>query len=129
MAATAVTALGAMKEAMLGWTWPPAVNLARRAVLSIFSGLEAGSLLIIDEAGGGVQHAFGQSSFAEDGHKPDAESVYDVPNVEIVVKRDSFWLRLILLADIGFAEGYMLGDFECDDLTSFFRVCTCPKYV
>ncbi|CZR57390.1 related to cyclopropane synthase [Phialocephala subalpina] len=121
MAAAAITALGALKETLLAWTWPPAVNLARKAVLGIFSGLEAGSLLIIDEASG-VKHAVGQSSFDEDGNKANAKSVYTVPNVEIVVKRDSFWLRLFLFADIGFAEGYMLGDFECNDLTSFFRL-------
>ena len=46
-----------------------------------------------------------------------------VPRVEIVVKNESFWMRLLLFADMGFAEAYMLGDFECQDLTSFFQVC------
>ncbi|KAJ6440213.1 L-aminoadipate-semialdehyde dehydrogenase [Purpureocillium lavendulum] len=32
------------------------------------------------------------------------------------------WLRLFLFADIGFAEAYMLGDVECNDLTAFFRM-------
>jgi cyclopropane-fatty-acyl-phospholipid synthase len=29
---------------------------------------------------------------------------------------------LFLFADMGFAESYMLGEFECSDLTSFFEV-------
>jgi cyclopropane-fatty-acyl-phospholipid synthase len=125
MVAAAVTTLGAVKETFLAWTWPPAVSLARRAVLSIFSGLGTGRLLIIDDTSG-TKHAFGQRSFDEDGGKADAKSVYTAPDAEIVVKRDSFWLRLVLFADIGFAEGYMLGDFECNDLTTFFRVRTHP---
>ena len=45
-----------------------------------------------------------------------------MPRVEIVVKNEAFWVRLFLFADMGFAEAYMLGDFECEDLTSFFQV-------
>lgn len=121
----AVTALGSLKETLLSWAWPPAVNLARRAVLSIFSNVETGSLLIKDEASG-TKHFFGQSFLCEDGSGAEVKSAYAVPSVEILIKRETFWLRLFLFADIGFAESYMLGDFECNDLTSFFRVCTCP---
>jgi hypothetical protein len=125
MAAATVTTLGALKETLLGWTPPRAVDLARSVVLRIFSGLETGSLIIIDKAG--EKHIFGQSYFDEDVEKTHVNSIDTAPKVEIVVKRSSFWLRLFLFADIGFAEGYMLGDFECSDLTSFFRVCTCPS--
>jgi hypothetical protein len=89
MAAAAFAALSVLKETMLGWTWPPEVNMGRRAILGIFSGLEAGSLLIIDEVSG-MKHTFGQSSFDEDGNKAGVKSVYAVPNVDIVVKRNSF---------------------------------------
>ena len=44
--------------------------------------------------------------------------------VELVVKKEAFWVRLFLFADMGFAESYMLGDFECSDLTGFFEVST-----
>jgi cyclopropane-fatty-acyl-phospholipid synthase len=43
--------------------------------------------------------------------------------VELVVKKEAFWVRLFLFADMGFAEAYMLGEVECEDLTSFFQVC------
>lgn len=42
--------------------------------------------------------------------------------VEVVVRKESFWVRLFLFGDMGFAESYMLGEFECEDLTGFFQV-------
>lgn len=125
MAAAIETPTGELKETLLGWAWTPLIKLARSTVLGIFSRLDSGSLLIIDQVSG-AKHKFGQICIAEDGNKANAKRIYTVPSAEIVVKRHSFWLRLLLFADIGFAEGYMLGDFECNDLTSFFRVCTFP---
>lgn len=45
-----------------------------------------------------------------------------VPRVSLVVKKSSFWMRLVLFADMGFAEAFMLGEVECSDLTAFFEV-------
>ena len=42
---------------------------------------------------------------------------------EIRVIRDTFWLRLVVLADLGFAEAYMAGDCEVSDLVKVFKVC------
>ncbi|KAJ7095728.1 CFS1-like protein [Mycena belliarum] len=41
---------------------------------------------------------------------------------ELRVANDAFWLRLCLMGDLGFAEGYMYGDCECDDLVSLFNI-------
>jgi len=41
---------------------------------------------------------------------------------EIRVINDSFWVRLCAMSDLGFAEAYMYGDVECDDLISLFEV-------
>ncbi|KAH7360355.1 Mycolic acid cyclopropane synthetase-domain-containing protein [Rhexocercosporidium sp. MPI-PUGE-AT-0058] len=119
MVAAVLTTLDALKKRFVDCSWPPAVNLARNAVLRTFSGLEVGSLLIIDEPNG-MKHIFGRG-FAED-RETEAKKINNAPSAEIVVKRDTFWLRLFLYADVGFAEGYMLDDFECNDLTSFFRL-------
>jgi cyclopropane-fatty-acyl-phospholipid synthase len=119
MVAAVLTTLDALKKRFVDCSWPPAVNLARNAVLRTFSGLEVGSLLIIDEPNG-MKHIFGRG-FAED-RETEAKKINNAPSAEIVVKRDTFWLRLFLYADVGFAEGYMLDDFECNDLTSFLRV-------
>lgn len=45
-----------------------------------------------------------------------------VEKVDLVVKKEAFWVRLFLFADMGFAEAYMLGEVECADLTGFFSV-------
>ncbi|KAJ6621848.1 CFS1-like protein [Mycena sp. CBHHK59/15] len=41
---------------------------------------------------------------------------------ELRVANDAFWLRLCLMSDLGFAEAYMYGDVECDDLVSLFNI-------
>ena len=118
----AMARLDAVKGAVSGWTWPPVVAFSRKAVLAIFSRVEAGTLVVVDEPGD-EKHRFGERETKADVNSGEANKRADsVPRVEIVVKRDAFWPRLCLFADIGFAEAYMLGDFECPDLTSFFRV-------
>ncbi|EIN13054.1 CFS1-like protein [Punctularia strigosozonata HHB-11173 SS5] len=51
-----------------------------------------------------------------------AEKDNDMPNLkaELRVVNDVFWLRLCTMSDLGFAEAYMYGDVECDDLVSLF---------
>lgn len=41
---------------------------------------------------------------------------------DIRVINDTFWFRLVVLADIGFAEAYMAGDCEVSDLVQVFKV-------
>lgn len=41
---------------------------------------------------------------------------------ELRVVNDVFWVRLCAMGDLGFAEAYMYGDVECDDLVSIFQV-------
>ena len=42
---------------------------------------------------------------------------------EIFVVNDAFWTRLCAMGDLGFAEAYMYGEVECNDLVSLFEVC------
>jgi cyclopropane-fatty-acyl-phospholipid synthase len=42
--------------------------------------------------------------------------------VHLYLKSGNFFKRLALFGDIGFAESYMDGDFECDDLTSLLSI-------
>ena len=108
-----------------GWTWAPALAVAKPAVLALLSRVETGTLLLVDEPGE-TRHVFGQKLSRESGDVGTSSGLprraTSVPRVEIVVKSDAFWMRLFLFADMGFAEAYMLGDFQCEDLTSFFRV-------
>ncbi|KAH9223905.1 Mycolic acid cyclopropane synthetase-domain-containing protein [Leptodontidium sp. 2 PMI_412] len=98
MVAVVVSGLETLKETFLDWSWPPAVSITRNAVLRTFSALEVGSILIIDQPSG-IEHAFGKSSSKD--KEADVRNSNTIPNVEIVVKRDSFWLRLFLYADMG----------------------------
>lgn len=114
-----------VRKTICGWAWTPAVSVAKSVVLSAFACVESGTLLLVDEPGE-TRHVFGQKLFGGVGHDAAETSCLrragTIPRVEIVVKRDSFWLRLLLFADIGFSEAYMLGDFQCEDLTSFFQL-------
>jgi cyclopropane-fatty-acyl-phospholipid synthase len=57
---------------------------------------------------------------------PDAQD--DAEGAEIRVIRDTFWLRLVTLGDLGFAEAYMSGDCEVSDLVQVFKVCHSRLY-
>lgn len=116
----------AARAAIGGITWAPALAVAKPALLSILSRIEAGTLLLVDEPAG-TRHVFGQK-LDGNGNFSNAQAsatrcATTVPRVELIVKNDAFWMRLFLFSDMGFAEAYMLGDFECEDLTSFFQAC------
>lgn len=108
-----------------GLTWEPALAVVKPAIDSVFSKIEIGTLLLVDKPAGTRQY-YGQklkSKTAELTNGDYAERRADsIPRVEIVVNNDAFWMRLFLFADMGFAESYMLGEFECADLTAFFKV-------
>lgn len=56
---------------------------------------------------------------------PSGEDEFDArPEVkaEIRVLKDTFWVRLCAMGGLGFAESYMYGEVECDDLISLFQV-------
>ena len=92
---------------------------------SVFGQIDKGTLLLVDEPAG-TRQIFGQKLGAKNHDLTTGIDVPrradTVPRVELVVKREAFWMRLFLFADMGFAEAYMLGDFECRDLATFFQV-------
>ncbi|KAK7431384.1 hypothetical protein QQZ08_002155 [Neonectria magnoliae] len=106
-------------------TWGPALAIAKPAILSALSRIETGTLLIVDEPAE-TRYIYGQKLSGKLGNTSESSGLprraSTIPRVEVVVKNDAFWMRLFLFADMGFAEAYMLGDFECKDLTSFFQL-------
>ncbi|KAI1443680.1 cyclopropane-fatty-acyl-phospholipid synthase [Annulohypoxylon stygium] len=108
-----------------GLTWGPALAIAKPAVLSVFSKITIGTLLLVDEPAG-TRLVYGQRLASKSPESTNGD--YSVrradviPRVEVRVKDDAFWMRLLLFADMGFAESYMLGEFECADLTAFFQL-------
>jgi cyclopropane-fatty-acyl-phospholipid synthase len=114
-----------LRGAIGGVSWGPALTVSKAAVTSMLSRIEIGQLTITDQTTG-LATSYGQKIAKE--HSKLSNGVNGtkkfaaVKRVELVVKREAFWIRLFLFADMGFAESYMLGDFECSDLTSFFEV-------
>ncbi|KZF23255.1 cyclopropane-fatty-acyl-phospholipid synthase [Xylona heveae TC161] len=86
--------------------WEPFLQFSRRAVISLFSRIRRGNLELIDR----------------DGSITKLGSSGDTPSVRLAVKDEIFWVRLLLYADMGFAESYMLNEFDCSDLVAFFRL-------
>ncbi|KAL7927347.1 Mycolic acid cyclopropane synthetase domain-containing protein [Trichoderma austrokoningii] len=106
-------------------TWNPTLKIAKSSILSIFSQIQLGSLLLVDESDQ-TNYVFGQKAIEAPGNTVQcAQSrnrINKAPRAKVVVRNAEFWMRLFLFADMGFAEAYMLKDFECQDLTSFFQL-------
>lgn len=69
------------------FTWDPFVRLSRAAVLNLLGRVETGHILIIDT--NGLETVCGE-------RWPRA----DVPQCELKVLKDAFWVRLLLFADM-----------------------------
>jgi cyclopropane-fatty-acyl-phospholipid synthase len=106
-------------------TWGPTLSVAKSFILSVLSRIEIGTLLLVDEPGQ-TTHVFGQKSAREletvAANAQPRRRGDNIPQATVVIKKGEFWMRLFLFADMGFAEAYMLKDFECQDLASFFQV-------
>lgn len=109
-----------------GFTWGPSVSAAKWAVHSLFSNIQVGTLVLVDEVDG-TNHVFGEKlGSSKLPGRVVVNGAISVPRVELVVKKSAFWMRLILFADMGFSEAYMLGEVDCTDLTAFFQVLLPP---
>lgn len=119
----------AVRGAVGGLTWKPALSVARPALLSVLSRIEVGTLVLLDNATG-ERYVFGQGLRPKASDHPEGYSsprdTYKSPTVQITIQSDAFWMRTFLFADMGFAEAYMLGEVECADLTAFFQVSFRP---
>ncbi|GAB7343201.1 hypothetical protein MBLNU457_1268t1 [Dothideomycetes sp. NU457] len=110
--------LWALANYSASYAYPPLVTVSRSAIGSLFQQIKVGQLKLIDADG--TTTICGQQKL-----RPDAtaeRSVYSIPVVELKVNKELFWVRLLLFADMGFSESYMLGEVSCSDLTAFFRL-------
>lgn len=81
--------------------------------------------MLVDEVDG-TNHVYGEKlGSSKMPGRIVVNGAISVPRVELVVKKSAFWMRLILFADMGFSEAYMLGEVDCTDLTAFFQVYCC----
>ena len=99
-------------------SFPPAISAARMAIVSMMShSITFGQIRILT-ADQGV-YVFPNAD------KRKELGLGDVPTTDIAdirVIRDTFWFRLVVLAELGFAEAYMAGDCEVSDLVQVFKV-------
>lgn len=89
--------------------WGPLVTLSRSAVMAVLLRMRQGRLDIVDVDG--KETLCGR-----------AENQAGAPQTTLRVHKDAFWVRMMLFADMGFAESYMLGEVSCPDLTAFFEL-------
>ncbi|OCL14657.1 cyclopropane-fatty-acyl-phospholipid synthase [Glonium stellatum] len=86
---------------------------AQAKVLQLLKNLERGRLnILIDLEFDNKPHLL---SFGEEGHNLEYEAI-------ITVKRSTFWTRVFWHMDRGFAEAFMLGEADCDDLVKLFII-------
>ncbi|KAI9821691.1 MAG: hypothetical protein M1827_002272 [Pycnora praestabilis] len=92
-------------------TWGPLVQLSRKAVLTLFKRIENGQLIIKDADG----------TFTYCGAAKMKEGRI---RTQLNVLKETFWVRMFLFADMGFAESYMLGEVSSPDhdLANFFKL-------
>lgn len=107
-------------EAAFRTGWAPATRLCESAVVALMQRIAQGRLRVL--------------TFSNIYNFPASSALipYEADSVkhkaELRVINDSFWIRLAAMGDLGFAEAYMYGDVECDDLVSLFHVST-PLYM
>ncbi|KAG7286949.1 hypothetical protein NEMBOFW57_006449 [Staphylotrichum longicolle] len=114
--------------------WDHSVAIARPAILSLFSGIEIGTLIIIDEPAGERlifgnpldtgTHPNGTTDKTPNGtaHLSNKRNTHKPPHATLTITSPAFYPRLLLLADMGFAASYLLHEAACPDLTAFFRL-------
>ncbi|KAK7691989.1 hypothetical protein QCA50_005394 [Cerrena zonata] len=91
--------------------WMEAVSrLAEAAVVNVFSNITVGQLVIVTPE---KRYAF-PADYS-------GANLSD-ENAEIRVIKSTFWVRLALMSDLGFAEAFMFGEADCDNLPSLFRL-------
>ena len=85
-------------------------SVARRAVLARLRGLSRGTLVI--EEAGRILH-FGHGA----------------PELHVQVRRPAFWPQLAFGGSVGAGESFMVGDWNCDDLTGLIRLLLANRAV
>lgn len=117
-----------LRGALGSMSWSPAVSISKATVTSLFARIENGTLVVIDNAAGKTeiygQKIVNETSKMTNGVNGKSRKSLGAGKVKLIVRKDSFWVRLFLFADMGFAEAFMLGEVDCLDLTGFFQVCT-----
>ncbi|KAI0766357.1 cyclopropane-fatty-acyl-phospholipid synthase [Trametes elegans] len=88
----------------------PLCVFAEKAATSLLQNISSGTLTIHTP---NHTYCFGRE-YADHDHALKA------PKAELTVRNPTFWLRLCAMGDLGFAEAYMYGEIDCEDLAKVF---------
>ncbi|KNE57078.1 hypothetical protein AMAG_02832 [Allomyces macrogynus ATCC 38327] len=99
----------------------PLPSIGRNVFLSLLQKLRHGQISIVEPDG--TAHRFG----GELPPSPETATVYEDLAATLTVKSDSFWTRLVLGGDMGFAEAYMAGDVDVDNMMAFLMLMVLNK--
>ncbi|KAG8768500.1 hypothetical protein FRC12_005515 [Ceratobasidium sp. 428] len=91
-------------------SWTPLARLAESGVVALMQRITIGHLRVLTSS-----HIYNFPAL-------EAGSTQEGPSAELRVVKDSFWIRLATMSDLGFAEAFMYGDVECDDLVTLFKI-------
>ncbi|PIA15400.1 cyclopropane-fatty-acyl-phospholipid synthase [Coemansia reversa NRRL 1564] len=93
------------RNALLGKSWGHLIPTIKEQIFQTLESASIGSLTIEED---GECFTFGNSADAG-------------PHVRLTVLSEQFWVRLMLVQDLGFAEAYMAGEITVTSLVDFVR--------
>ncbi|ORZ38270.1 Mycolic acid cyclopropane synthetase-domain-containing protein [Catenaria anguillulae PL171] len=101
----------------------PLPTLGRKIFLSLLTKLRIGQLTITLTYDGNATFHFGQTAAQLDAAVANGDdacvTVYKDLHATLSVHSAAFWSRLVTGGDMGFAEGYMAGEVDCDNMMAF----------
>ncbi|KAI5201576.1 cyclopropane-fatty-acyl-phospholipid synthase [Aureobasidium subglaciale] len=89
--------LQALSGYVASYGWGPLLSVSRSTVLSLLSRIQIGHLGVTDVDG--KVSAYGQKQVV---NGKTEKNVYSLPNIELTVHKDVFWVRMLLFADMLF---------------------------
>lgn len=87
--------LQALSGYVASYGWGPLLSVSRSTVLSLLSRIQIGHLRVADVDG--TASTYGRKEAVNGSSE---KSVYSLPNVELTVHKDIFWVRMLLFADM-----------------------------
>ncbi|KAI0712318.1 cyclopropane-fatty-acyl-phospholipid synthase [Earliella scabrosa] len=97
---------------------PSLCSVAEKAATALLQNISNGTLIIHTPA---RTYCFGEH---QELHGEPTEEPQNAlaPVAELTVRNPNFWLRLCGMGDLGFAEAFMYGEVDCEDLVKVFLV-------
>ncbi|MBW0474945.1 hypothetical protein O181_014660 [Austropuccinia psidii MF-1] len=99
---------------LIDQSWTPLVLIAQTTIISLMQKITQGKLRVLTQSG---IYQFPAQKLSKS-RVQDSDEL----SAEIRVINNAFWVRMFLFSDLGFAEAYMVGDIQVDDLNSIFKL-------